>query len=84
MAILSRTAANRLYWAAAVFAFVCGGSVGVYGVSLLVAAALGHGSGASDILIFGLGVFLLLISTIMIIFGVVACKTSKSMSGKYD
>ena len=76
MAILSRTG---LYRAAALSAFLGGACFGFYGVSLLVNLDWEHGSSAGNILVGGLGVLLLLVAPVLLTFGVIAWRTSKSI-----
>jgi protein-S-isoprenylcysteine O-methyltransferase Ste14 len=44
--------------------------LGCFAVSLLVEAATGHGSSAGNILMMGLGLMLLVLSAIVLIFGI--------------
>ena len=75
MAILSR---SLLYRAASVCAFVGTLSFGSYGVSLLVNADGGNGSGAGNLLVGGFGFLLLFIEALLGAFGVIAWQTSRS------
>jgi hypothetical protein len=76
MVILSRA---RLYRAVAIFVFVMGSLFGFFGVSLIIAGGTGSGSAGSKILLICSGVFLLVVAPVVVIFGVIAWQTSKSV-----
>ncbi len=78
MASVSRT---RILRGLLVCLFIGAGCIGWLAVSLLFEAATGHGSPAGDILIVGLGLLLLLVSAVVLIFGIIYWKLPKPSPG---